>query len=230
VSAKSGTFEAEDIMDNIVGRIKENPRITRSSAVEKAEQQLIDFLDRVPPGTQLELTDVWDLAKKIERDARTFTRSTNATENSKGFVLDQIAGEIRDFIAERAATVDPKNAERILELNDAFKSIIVAQEALEGEVLRKQFGKAAFDTRSLLQKTAGAITGNTPAVSTVNTLGEILKTPSKLGRFAKPLQDAQAKGSTAMAATHFVLSQTDEEYRKVIGNLMKIPGETKDEQ
>lgn len=41
----------------------------------------------------------------------------------------------------------------------------------------------------------------------------------RMGKFAKPLMDAAARGNQSLAATHFLLSQSDAEYRKKLEEL-----------
>lgn len=45
---------------------------------------------------------------------------------------------------------------------------------------------------------------------------QAINAAKKLGRFAKPLMDAAKRGNHAVAATHFVLSQQDPEYRQLM--------------
>ena len=47
----------------------------------------------------------------------------------------------------------------------------------------------------------------------------VQKISSKLGKFAQPLQAAAQRGNSAVAATHFVLSQTNPEYRNLVKQL-----------
>jgi len=57
-------------------------------------------------------------------------------------------------------------------------------------------------------------------------LPEILKTsPQLLGKFAIPLQQAAERGGTSLAATHFILSSTNPEYRSIV-----MPKENENEE
>jgi hypothetical protein len=47
----------------------------------------------------------------------------------------------------------------------------------------------------------------------------VQKISAKLGKFAQPLQSAAQRGNSAVAATHFVLSQTNPEYRNLVKQL-----------
>lgn len=50
----------------------------------------------------------------------------------------------------------------------------------------------------------------------VDHLADLVRTsPQMFGRFAKPLQDAAQRGGNSLAATHFVLQQTEPEYRQM---------------
>src|SRR5262249_37850118 len=54
------------------------------------------------------------------------------------------------------------------------------------------------------------------AVIADNLSDVVLKAPQLLGKFAKPLQDAAARGGNSLAATHFILQQTNPEYREMM--------------
>lgn len=43
----------------------------------------------------------------------------------------------------------------------------------------------------------------------------------RLGKYAKPLMDAASRGSSAVSATHFILQQTDPNYRKLVNDMNK---------
>src|SRR5690606_24409579 len=59
-------------------------------------------------------------------------------------------------------------------------------------------------------------TASSAAVISDN-LSKVLKaTPEVFGKFAKPLQEAAARGGNSLAATHFVLQQTQPEYRALV--------------
>lgn len=54
-------------------------------------------------------------------------------------------------------------------------------------------------------------------ISLSDNLADIVqKAPQMLGKFAKPLQDAAARGGNSLAATNFVLQQTNPEYREMM--------------
>lgn len=63
-------------------------------------------------------------------------------------------------------------------------------------------------------KTIGKYGRNVQAVG-MDKLGDLLRwAPQKFGKWAVPLQQAAERGSTSLAASSFVLSQTDPEYRE----------------
>lgn len=62
--------------------------------------------------------------------------------------------------------------------------------------------------------------GNQIAAKGLDRLGQALQAaPEKLGRFAAPLQNAAARGPSALAAAQFVLSTQDPEFRQMLKNL-----------
>ncbi len=56
---------------------------------------------------------------------------------------------------------------------------------------------------------------NTGAVIADNLSNIVAKAPQLLGKFAKPLEAASARGGNSLAATHFILQQINPEYRKI---------------
>lgn len=61
-------------------------------------------------------------------------------------------------------------------------------------------------------------------------LGDVVRaTPQVFGKFAGPLQSAAQRGGNALNATHFVLQQTNEQYRELIRSLEEDGGEVQDE-
>lgn len=53
-------------------------------------------------------------------------------------------------------------------------------------------------------------------------LGDVVKkAPQKLGRYAQVLQQALQRGGQALAASHFVLQQKDEDYRRMVQQLQE---------
>lgn len=54
------------------------------------------------------------------------------------------------------------------------------------------------------------------AIIADNLADVVAKTPQALGKFAKPLAAAAARGGNALAANHFVLLQTNPEYRDLV--------------
>lgn len=72
---------------------------------------------------------------------------------------------------------------------------------------------------------AGKRANQVMAVTADNLAKMATQAPQKLGKFAVPLQKAAERGSQAVAATHFVLQQSDPEYRQKIKEI-----ESNDEQ
>lgn len=57
-------------------------------------------------------------------------------------------------------------------------------------------------------------------------IDQILKAnPQAFGKYSKTLTDAAARGQSALSATHFVLQQTDPEYRKKLDEMKSQPSE-----
>lgn len=86
--------------------------------------------------------------------------------------------------------------------------------ALGGSIFGGPQGLASVGS-GIVGKNLAATRGAATSAVALDNIGEVLqKTPQMLGKFAKPLQDAQARG--ALSPTLFVLQQTNPEFRKLV--------------
>ncbi len=70
------------------------------------------------------------------------------------------------------------------------------------------------------ERSPGQDNSRTPGGWGMDRLQDAVKTnPQSFGKFAGPLQSAEKRGGTALNAAHFVLQQTNEEYRNMIKQL-----------
>lgn len=92
---------------------------------------------------------------------------------------------------------------------------------------KKPGGDNYFRRGALAALTAGAsevVTNPSVYKHTLRTIGKaedrisymLKNNPQVLGKFAKPLQEAMGRGPQAVAATHYILSEQNPEYRKMI--------------
>lgn len=95
---------------------------------------------------------------------------------------------------------------------------------MEGALTRKRMGELAAPSPLAHPWDAASKAIEDKSAQIVATgadwLGDMVRSaPQKLGRYAQVLQQAAQRGAQALASSHFVLQQTDEEYRKKIKEL-----------
>lgn len=214
------------------------------SPINKAEgRQLENTLDsilmRSPTGENIPLSEAQTLKQELGKVANwknkvSITDKERMARDAYGIVSSAI-DEATEAGANKVGAEGLK--ETLQEAKGLFGKSKTASELLENKNAREQGNRLFGLTDNII---AGASLGTAPATGGaslaipvgkkvlerygINTsaviadnLSEILATaPQRFGRFAKPLQDAAARGGNSLAATNFVLQQTNPEYRKMI--------------
>lgn len=142
----------------------------------------------------------------------------------------QVASAFKEEVEQAAQKANPEIASKFKQEKDIYGLLAPIKEAAEkraAQQAQSPFGgltdvvaTAAGGPQGLLTKFATEQVGRRAASSAAvisDNLAKVLKTqPQAFGKFAKPLQEAAARGGNALAATHFVLQQTQPEYRQLV--------------
>lgn len=132
-----------------------------------------------------------------------------------------------DEVERAAQQADPAAAAKFKSGKDTYGLLAPIQEAAEKRGLQQNQaplgglgdtvaagvgGVPGFLAKRILQPRVAS----SSAVALDSIADIVLKAPQALGKFAKPLQDATARGGNSLGATHFILQQTNPEYREIL--------------
>lgn len=219
LSTDFGNLTREQVTDMVESAMRSGSKTLRESGFEPVAGELTDFMGRFK-GHFFRADDVWELAKRLEQEGRVFERATDAASGTKGAMLKEMAGRLRESVAERVARQDLPRATRLRELNALYSGLSEADEALQGlSKVSRYGGRGAIKdiTARVIDAVRGGAVGRTTVASGANALGKLLESGgSSLGRFKGVLEGARARGAASLAATHYVLSQTDPEYQEML--------------
>lgn len=165
-----------------------------------------------------------------EQAKRNFQGQTNYfSPEAEKKASAQVASAFREEVEQAAQKADPTTANLFKQEKETFGLLAPIKEAAEkraAQQAQSPFGGltdvvtgATTGPKGLAAKYAIEQVGRRAASSgavIADNLANVLKTqPQVFGKFAKPLQEAAKRGGTSLAATHFVLQQTQPEYREL---------------
>lgn len=222
-------IDVNKVIGQIEGKIKElssapgNERLIKQLTGE-IDNLLLREQDRIPVS----------MAEQAKRNFQSQVKWNNPDVENKAATT--VSRAFKDSVEEAALGADESLGKGFQEAKKAYGFAAPIREAAER--------RAAVNNQSPLGGFGDVVTGGagaalgggigagaavagrrfvqprlaSSAAVTANNLGEIIKTsPQSLGRFAKSLQNAAQRGETAISATHYLLSSTDPEYRRLIG-------------
>lgn len=228
-----------EIKSNIVDPLRS--RVVPHNAANEIEGLMNRLEAQHPIGSELSFGESQQMLKDL-RDAKgVFTRAGD-TPVARGY--EQVYGSLRDKQMGALENIGKSGlgdlATPFAENRNTYKMASQAEDVLSGKLAREkanrflspsdyisghlgtQFGNDAAS--KFVGGTTGAVVnhalrqyGTQTAASTFDKVGSILaKTPEKFGKYARVLQNAAAKGPQQVGITHYVLSQTDPEYRQTL--------------
>ena len=224
------TLEQRGIMgsvDNVVDGLQAQvDELAKTPGNEKIIKQLQNEIDNLYIRGESNIG-----IKTAEQAKRNFQGQTNyfsdeAEKKASGRLADSFKTEV-----ERAATeADPSLAAKFMDEKKAYGLLSPIKEAAEKRAMQQSQSPFGGLT-DIVAGTAGGIKGlaakygieqigrRTASSGAVmsDAIADIVRTqPQRLGKFAKPLQEAAQRGGNSLAATHFVLQQTNPEYRQLV--------------
>ena len=224
LDARGVKASIENVTNAIEGKIKELAEVPGNDTIIR---QLNRELDNLYERGASELpVSIGEKAK------RAFQSQTNyASPEAEKKASAQLASAFKDEVESAAMKADPSIANKFIEDKKVYGLLKPIQEAAEKRA--SQLNQSPFGgLGDFAAGAAGSLGGGPGIAATVgarrllaprlassgaiiadNLADVVAKTPQVLGKFAKPLMDAAARGGNSLAATHFVLSQTNPEYR-----------------
>lgn len=148
--------------------------------------------------------------------------------NSVGKALKSYRAEVDKQIMERAAQVDKiAGTNYTKELAKAKRQYYILKKTndLAFDAAARAEGKSVLDgsiKKTGIAKKLIKTYGNNFAASSLNKLSKAVNaTPDVFGKYAPILQNAEKRGATGLAATHYMLYQRDPKYREIIDPLQE---------
>lgn len=227
LDSAGGSLNVDSITNNLQNKIVE---LSKTRGNEKIISQLQNELENLATGPQSMPLSL------AEQSKRNYQGQVNyASPEAEKKVSAQMANIYKTGVEEEATKLNPELANQFKEDKRLFGLLSPIQEASEkraAQQSQKPFGGlmdvAATGVGSAVGGPVGAIVGasarnilmprvaSTSAVFTDKVSKVLQHNPQALGRYAKTLGDALARGPAALASTNFLLQQTDPEYRKLI--------------
>jgi len=224
LDARGVTASVENVTKAIEGRIKELAEVPGNDGIiRQLNRELDNLYERGASELPVSLG---------EKAKRAFQSQTNyASPEAEKKASAQLASAFKDEVESAAMKADPTIANKFMEDKKLYGLLKPIQEAAEKRA--SQLNQSPFGGfGDFAAGAAGSIGGGPGVAATVgarrilaprlassgaiiaDNLADVVKnTPQVLGKFAKPLIDAAARGGNSLAATHFVLQQTQPEYR-----------------
>ena len=171
-----------------------------------------------------------------EQAKRNFQSATNYfSDEAEKKATGRLATSFKDEVERVAMEADPTLAKKFMDEKKAYgllKPIQDASEKRASTLNQSPFGGLLDMATSGAGGTVGGGVGaivapiarrqianraaSTGAVISDNIGKYVKSSPHLLGKFAKVLQDANVRGAQSLAATHFLLQQTEPEYRQIV--------------
>lgn len=228
LDAKGVTSSVDNVVAQLESKIDELSRTPGNERIIKQMQAEVDNLYN-RGASNLPVSE-GELAKRnFHGQVNNF--SPEADKKAAGYVGDAFMGE-----SERAATAaEPELAEKFMQSKKDYKLFSPIEEASERRAAQQAqapfagMGDLAAAVPGMLSGgplgAIGSVAAKRLIAPRVAASGAVLsdqlasyvaKSPQMFGRFAPMLQEAAKRGTTALAARHYILSQTEPEYRKIV--------------
>lgn len=245
LEAKGVKVDANDIYNTIRAKIDELAGDPSQADIAK---MLEGELDNLLNATEARGSTEFGVgaAEKIKRGYN--RKAGNWADPEKGAVGKEMYQTFRGGVEDAAEAADPATAALFKEGKESYGLLRPIEEAAE----RRAATTAQSPVGGLLDTAAfvGAEAAKggmgipaaiarrvvSPRISSsvavgADTLSKIMKVaPQRLGKFAKVLQAAEQRGPKGIASTHFILQQTNPEYRQVLKDVADAPEQNSEEQ
>lgn len=238
LDAKGVVSQVDNVVAQLESQIDELSKVPGNEKIVRQLQAEVDNLYERGV-SQLPVSE-GELAKRAYH-GQVNNFSPEADKKAAGYLGDAFKAE-----SERAATAaDPALADKFMQSKKDFKLFSPIEEAAEkraAQQAQSPFGGLSDYIAGGTGLAAGGPVGaaasvigkrviaprlaSSGAVLADNLADALKASPQLFGKFAKPLQEAAARGGTSLAATHYVLQQTNPEYRALVNKTQ----EERDEQ
>lgn len=247
-AAEAQLNSGENIGNALSALDQKGVKVSYQKVIDNLQNQ-VEELDKIPGNEKIigQLkSQIENLSQRSEQDlpvslAEKAKRNYQNQVNYNSPKVDQdatakIASAFRGEVENAASAADPEVGKHFIEdkkLYGALDPVRVAAEKRANQLNQSPFGgfgdlAAAGLTPGGAPVKAATIAARrfiAPRASSSLAVGayklsDVLRaTPEVLGKFAPVLQQAAQRGSQGLAATHFILQQTQPEYQELIRNM-----------
>lgn len=225
LDAQGVTASAENVIGTLQDKIASLRRDPSQAGLVKKLEGVIDNI--VDTGESSVPISLGEQTKRGFRKAAGNWMDPDAGQAGKNAYLAYM-----DEVEQAATKANPDLAKKFIEGKETYGLLNPIKEAAE----RRSSQLSQSPIGGLLDVATTATTGSpvtgiatavgrrilSPRIASsgaiiADNLADVVRnTPQALGKFAKPLADAAARGGNALAANHFVLLQTNPEYRDLV--------------
>lgn len=222
------TGSVDKIVDTLEAEIKE---LAKTPGNEQLIKQLTKEVDNLYMRGQSDLPI--GLAEQSKRNFQGQTNYFSPEVDKKASA--KVADAFRNEVERSASVADPSIASQFKADKETYGLLKPIQEAAQkrASTLNQSPIAGLLDTATAgvggslggpmgaivaptLRKQFGQRAASMAAVG-FDTLADQVRTqPQRFGKFAKPLMEAAQRGGNSLAATHFILQQTQPEYRTIV--------------
>ncbi len=206
----------------LAGEEFQNPTVVKS-AMREVKAMMSKIPDEVVGdvgvggATQRDLkpSELWGLAKALDKASGKYATGGSARELSRADVLNQVSRRIRGELSTQASALGADAAEGYRSALSKYGVLKEYAEGVDAKLLKRFGGKTSIEGFKAATIGSQPVRGGVTAVS--NLLGTIIKKP---GKYADVLLNAAARGPTAANAVHYVLQKTDPKYQEMVQKAM----------
>lgn len=231
LEAKGVTASVDDVVAAIQTKISD---LKRFPGNDRLINQLQNEADSLMARGQSELP-----IAAAEQAKRNFQRQVNY--NSPNFEKDSsatVASAFKDEVEKRATAASPEIGQKFIEDKKLFGLLSPINEAAEKRARTLNQSPAGGLLDMAATAAGGAVGGpgaamlaaparsfaskrfSSSAAVGMDKLSDLVRTaPQAFGKYGKVLQNAASRGGTSLGAAHFVLQNSDPEYRKMLQEL-----------
>jgi len=212
--------DALPTVQDVVGNLKnmfESGNFPDKRAVATASRKLGDLTTKYAPDAQLKPSVLRELAQTLEDISGKYRTSANPAESSASGLLQDAAGLVRTHIHKLATELGPDFQAAFASNSQRAGLYATARDGIQARLAENfqptsNISQGIRKALSFSQPAKGAYQAATKAVA--GSLDWVSANSKSLGKFAKPLLDAARRGPAASASTHYILMQTNPEYRE----------------
>lgn len=200
-----------------------------ADSATKEAQQFLEQLGKTGDA-KVSANDMWKLAQKIDSVGNLNRRSSVPIDQTRADMLKRMSGDLRGVLQDWADQAGV--GEKWAATSEKYGLLAQAEESASNARALKMGrnpgdGMPEFTAGKLVGKLLGGPTTQGALAGASDLTSKLLQAGPKMGKWAPVLANAAARNTGAMNARHYVLMQTDPDYRERALKVLGEPNETK---